>query len=162
MPEVVCPSCRRKIHPPEHLAGRRVICPRCEAVIVVPAELAKAIEEAATAETSPPVEDPPFPPSARLGILSLGLGLTSILIMCLPLLGYLSIGLSGIGLFLGLGGLYRSRTDSEPLPPQAVAGGVGIWGGFGTRARDYPLAGIVACFLALILTLLPSLLKMFA
>ncbi len=158
MPEVVCPSCRKKIHPPEHLAGRRVMCPRCESVLVVPAELAKAVEEAAKVEAPSPEEDLPFPPSARMGIISMVLGLTSILIMCLPLVGYLSVGLSSIGLLLGLGGLFRSRTDSEPLPPQAVAGGAGIMGGFGTRARDYPLAGVATCLLALILTLLPFIL----
>ncbi len=158
MPEVVCPSCRKKLHPPDHLAGRRVVCPRCEEVLTVPNELTKAIEEAATAEEPSPIEDPPFPPSARLGIFSMALGLTSILIMCLPLIGKLSIGLSGFGLLLGLGGLYRSRTDSEPLPPRAMAGGLGIWSGFGTRSRDYPLAGVAACLLALALTLLPTLL----
>jgi hypothetical protein len=160
MPEVTCPSCRKKIHPPERLAGRRVVCPRCEAVLVVPAELAKAVEEAAQTESSPPIEDHPFPPSARLGMLSIGLGLASILIMCLPLIGYLSYVMSSIGLLLGLGGLYRSRTDSEPLPPQAVGGGVGIWSGFGTHSRDYPLAGVAACLIALLLSMLPSLLRM--
>jgi hypothetical protein len=157
MPEVVCPSCRRKIHPPEHLAGRRVTCPRCEAVVVVPAELAQAVEEASAAEPSSPIEDPPFPPSARLGIIAMALGLGSVLIMCLPLIGYVSIGMSSIGLLLGLGGLFRARTNDEPLPPHAVAGGVGIWGGFGTRTRDYPLAGVATCLLALVLTLLPIL-----
>jgi hypothetical protein len=159
MPEVVCPSCRKKIHPPEHLAGRRVTCPRCEAVIVVPEELAQAIEEAAAVETPSPIEEPHFPPSARLGIIAMALGLGSVLIMCLPIIGYLSIGMSGIGLLLGLGGLFRARTDSEPLPPQVAAGGMGIWGSFGTRTRDYPLAGVAACLLALILALLPSLLS---
>jgi hypothetical protein len=158
MPEVVCPSCRKKLHPPDRFAGRRVVCPRCEEVLTVPNDLSTAIEEAANAEEPSPIEDPPFPPSARLGIYSMALGLTSILIMCLPLIGKLAIGMSGLGLLLGLGGLLRSRTDSEPLPPQAMAGGLGIWSGFGTRSRDYPLAGVVACLLALALTLLPSLL----
>jgi hypothetical protein len=159
MPDVVCPSCRKKIHPPERFAGRRVTCPRCESVIVVPAELAQAVEEAAAVETPSPIEELHFPPSARLGIIALALGLASVLIMCLPIIGYLSIGMSGIGLLLGIGGLFRARTDSEPLPPQVVTGGMGIWGGFGTRTRDYPLAGIAACLLALILTLLPTLLN---
>lgn len=158
MLEVVCPSCRKKIHPPERLVGRRVMCPRCESVLVVPGELANAVEEAAKIETASPEEFLPFPPSARLGIISLALGLTSILIMCLPLIGYLSVGLSSIGLLLGLGGLFRSRTDSDPLPPQAVAGGVGIWGGFGTRSRDYPLAGVLACLFVLLVMFLPTIL----
>lgn len=159
MPKINCPTCHKKIRPPDHLAGRRVVCPRCEAVLTVPENLAQAIEEAANVESTSPVEDPPFPPAARLGMISIGLGLCAILIICLPVIGYLSAGLSGIGLLLGLAGLYRSWTDSDPLPPQVAAGGVGIWSGFGTRTRDYPLAGIAACFLALALALVPTLVK---
>lgn len=158
MAEVTCPSCRKKIHPPDHLAGRRVMCPRCQAVLTVPEVLAEAIEEASREEEPAVVEEIPFPPSARLGIISMALGLTSILIMCLPLIQYLALGMSGFGLLLGLGGLYRSRSDSEPLPPQAIAGGLGIWSGFGTRSRDYPLAGVVACLLAIALIVVPPLL----
>ncbi len=161
MPRIVCPSCRKKLHPPENLAGRRVMCPRCDAVITVPTELVQVVEEAekkgtATGETASLAEDPPFPLAARLGITAMVLGTTSILIMCVPFVGYLSIGLSSIGLLLGLGGLYRARRESESLPP-AIAGGVGIWGGFGTRVRDYLLGGVVACLLALLLALLPIL-----
>lgn len=154
---MTCPSCHKKIRPPDHLAGRRVVCPRCEAVLTVPEELAQAIDEAANAEPDSPVEDPPFPPSARLGMISTGMGLASILIICLPILGYLSVGLSGFGLLLGLAALYRSWTDSEPLPPQAASGGLGLWSGFGTRSRDYALAGIAVCFFALALELGPKL-----
>ena len=70
---------------------------------------------------------------------------------------YVSISLSSVGLLLGLGGLFRASTESESLP-RSIASGVGLWGGFGTRVRDYPLAGMVACFVALFLTLLPTLL----
>ncbi|HTU89432.1 MAG TPA: hypothetical protein VMF69_04985 [Gemmataceae bacterium] len=156
MAKIACPSCHKKIRLPDHLAGRRIMCPRCEAVITVPTELVKAVEEAAAVETTSPVEEPPFPLPARLGIISLILGILSTFLVCAPILNYLSIGLSSVGLLLGLGGLYRSRTDSEPLPP-SVAGGVGIWNGFGTRVRDYPLAGVAACLLSLLLTLLPTL-----
>lgn len=159
MPEVICPSCRKKIHPPERLAGRRVSCPRCEAVLTVPEGLSEAIDEACREEEPSHVAEPPFPPSARLGIISMALGLTSILIICLPLIGRLSIGMSGLGLLLGLGGLVRSRSDSEPLPPRAVAGGQGIWSGFGTRSRDYSLAGVAACLLAIALVVVPDLLR---
>jgi hypothetical protein len=158
MLSVVCPSCRKKIHPPDHLAGRRVTCPRCEGVVEVPLELIQAVEEASTpAETSSSTEDAPFPPSARLGIIALALGLISILILCLPIIGYLSIGLSSIGLVTALAGLIRSRIDGSVTLPQTPAGGTGLVGGFGVRARDYPLAGVVACLLALILALLPTL-----
>jgi hypothetical protein len=158
MPRVVCPHCRKKLEPPDHLAGRRVLCPRCDTAIVVPTELVKVVEEAERRETPSPAEDPPFPLSARLGIIAMFLGTVSILILCIPIFGFLSIGLSGIGLLLALAGLFRTRTDSESLPP-AIAGGVGIWGGFGTRVRDYPLGGVAACLLALLLALLPTLIE---
>jgi|SRR5579875_46296 len=156
MPSFVCPSCRKKIHPPDHLAGRRVMCPRCDTPIVVPAELVKAVEEASAREPISSEEEVPFPLAARLGIIALVLGTISIAILCVPILGYVSIGLSSIGLLLGLGGLCVSWWSSAPLPP-AIAGGVGIWGGFGTRTRDYPVAGVLACLFALILALSPVL-----
>jgi hypothetical protein len=156
---ISCPSCRKRIHPPEHLAGRRVMCPRCETPIVVPTELVKVVEEAApAAKPSLSEEEPPFPKSARWGVISLVLGMTSIFLVCAPAISYLSIGLSSLGLLLGLGGLFRARTESEQLPP-SIAGGVGICAGFGTRVRDYPLAGVAACLLALLLTCLPMLLQ---
>jgi hypothetical protein len=133
------------------------MCPRCDTVIVVPNELVEVMEKAATQEeTTSPAEDLPFPLPARLGITAMVLGMVSVFILCLPFARFLSIGLSGIGVLLGLAGLYRARTDSEPLPP-TVAGGVGIWGGFGTRVRDYPLGGVAACLLSMILASLPFL-----
>jgi hypothetical protein len=158
MPRISCPSCRKKINPPDHLAGRRVTCPKCDAVIVVPTELMKVVEEAAPVEKPSPNEEPPFPKSARLGIVSLVMGMVSFLLLCAPAVTYFSIGLSSLGLLLGLGGLFRSRTDSEQLPP-SIAGGVGIYAGFGTRVSHYPLAGMAACLLALFLTCLPMLIQ---
>jgi hypothetical protein len=158
MPRIVCPSCHKKLNPPDHLAGRRLICPRCDAVIVVPTELVEVVERAqkAAGETVSPVEELPFPLAARLGITAMVLAMLSFFALCLPFTSYLSIGLSSLGVLLGLAGLYRARTDSEPLPP-AVAGSVGIWGGFGSRVYDYPLGGVAACLLALILALIPFL-----
>jgi hypothetical protein len=159
MPRIVCPSCRKKFHPPDHLAGRRVMCPRCDGVIVVPTDIVQAMEEAASVETPAASDkDVPFPLAARLGIISLVLGMISYVLICAPVASYLSIGLSSIGLLLGLAGLFRARTDSEPLPP-SIAGGVGLWGGFGTRVRHYPLAGIVACLVILFFSLLPTLIE---
>lgn len=158
MPQISCPSCRKKINPPDHLAGRRVMCPKCEAVIVVPEELVKVVEEAAPVEKPALSEEPPFPKSARMGIVSLVMAMVSIFLLCAPAVSYLSIGLSSLGLLLGLGGLFRARTESEQLPPE-IAGGVGICAGFGTRVSHYPLAGVGACLLALFLTCLPMLIQ---
>jgi hypothetical protein len=117
------------------------------------------MEAAAPVETSASSkEDTPFPLAARLGIFSLVLALISFFLLCVPLVSYLSIGLSSIGLLLGLGGLFRARTKSESFPP-SVANGVGLGDGFGTRVRDYPLAGMVACLVVLLLSLLPTLLQ---
>lgn len=158
MPRIACPSCHKKLQIPSHVAGRRIMCPRCDAVIKVPTELVQAVEEAASVEKSSPREDPPFPLAARLGIIALILAMISFLLLCMPSVSYVSIGLSSVGLLLGLAGLYRARTDSEQLPP-AVAGGVGISSGFGTRVGHYPWAGVAACLLSLLLTLLPMLIQ---
>lgn len=159
MPRIVCPSCRKKFHPSEHLAGRRAMCPGCDTVIVVPTELVQAVEEAAPVKPSTSSDkDMPFPLAARLGIISLVLGMVSIFLLCAPFVGYVSIGLSSVGLLLGLAGLFRARRESESLPP-SVAGGVGLWGGFGTRVRDYALGGLAVCFVALLLTLMPTLIQ---
>ena len=157
MPKIACLTCHKTIRIPEHLASHRFMCPHCHTAIVVPTQLVKAKNEAVAVTSTSSTQDRPFPLAARLGILSLVLGMISFFLLCAPVGSYLSISLSSIGLLLGLGGLFHARTESESLPP-SVASGVGLWGGFGTRVRDYPLAGIVACFVALLLSLLPTLL----
>ena len=157
MPKIACHSCHKKIRIPEHLGGHQFMCPHCETAIVIPTQLVKAMNEAVSVTSTSSTQDRPFPLAARLGILSLVLGMISFFLLCPPFGSYLSISLSSVGLLLGLGGLFLARTERESLPP-FVASGVGLWGGFGTRVRDYPLAGIVACFVALFLTLLPTLL----
>ena len=159
MPVVDCPHCRKKLHPPDRLAGRRVTCPRCEAVLMVPLLSDSAEELAMEAPTPPPPsgpEEPPLPAAARIGIIALMLGCVSVLILCLPYLNYASILLSGIGVFLSLWGLFRSHLEGDTMLSRSLTGGAGA-GGFGARARDYPLAGIVACLLALTLAVLPIL-----
>jgi hypothetical protein len=159
MPEVVCPSCRKKIHPPARLAGRRVTCPRCEAILTVPIVAADSDEDVPTAGASPPkIEEAPVPLSTRLGIGAMILGTSSVLVLCLPFIGgYASVGLSGVGLVLALCGLVQAGWhDTGGFGQPLAAGAVGVQGGFGARARDYPLAGIAVCALALILALLPS------
>ena len=160
MPELVCSHCRKKLRPPDHLAGKKVTCPRCEAVLMVPVSSDSSGEIEIPTDLPLPESvpsDPQFPSSARMGIVSLALGCVSVLIMCLPLIGYASIVLSGIGLPMGLWGLLRAHMDGNEMLSHSLPGGAGIVGSFGMHARDYPLAGSVACMLALALALLPIL-----
>ena len=158
MPVVVCPHCHKKLRPPDRLAGRRVTCPRCEAVLTVPLPS----DSSAEISTPPPApenlsEEPPLPTSARIGIVALGLGCVSVLILCLPIVGYASIVLSGVGVPVALWGLFRAQMEGDGMVCRSLGGGAGVAGNFGKRARDYPLAGMVVCLLALILALLPIL-----
>lgn len=152
-----CPSCHRQVKVPERLAGHRVTCPRCGEVLPVP--LPEPLPEAA----------PPSPPDAeetldalprygRVGVVSLGLGLLSVLIVCVPLVGYASLALSSLGLLLGLVALLdftRARFGGHGLRP---ATGGRLMCGYDTRALNYALAGTGASLVALVLTLLPLLL----
>jgi hypothetical protein len=83
------------------------------------------------------------------------LGLVAILILCVPLVGYASLGLSGIGLMLGIAGLFYARTESmrRMVSP---AGAQGLHPRAG-RELNYPLGGILVCLLAATLVLLPFL-----
>lgn len=161
MPEIVCTGCRHKIHPPDRLAGRKVTCPRCEAVLTVPLQ-ADSDEELPTSanvsvpETEP--EDPPLPAAARYGIIATVLGCVSVMILCLPFIGYASFVLSAIGLPLAIWGWFRAHVEGDTMITR-TPNGAGIIGSFGTRSSDYPLAGMVACLLALGLALLPILLR---
>jgi hypothetical protein len=158
MPTVVCPSCRKKLRVPDHLAGRKVTCPKCDGVIVVPVELPEPIADTPAPDPSF-LEEEPLPMSARLGLVAFSLGTGAILVLCLPVLGgYASIGMSGFGLLVGLRGLHRARSDGGgTLSHSLAAGGAGIWSGFGARAEHYPMAGLGVCLLALVLALLPKL-----
>jgi hypothetical protein len=95
--------------------------------------------------------------SIRLGISALALGLVSILILCVPILGYLSLGLSGIGLMLGVTGLYLARKDGVRRFASPAA--VQVAQPLGGRELNYQLGGILVCLLAATLVLLPILLR---
>jgi hypothetical protein len=89
-------------------------------------------------------------------VLSLFLGALSILVLCLPFIGYAALGLSSAGLLVGLWGLLRA-SSAEAGEGRALFGGAGGSRHFGQRQQDYPLAGIAACLLALVLALFPLL-----
>jgi len=161
---VKCPSCGRGLSIPDHLSGRPTVCPWCsDSVPVPPADLSP--EEEAVLGTAPapaPIPDLPgtdlrdLPKPSRLGALSAGLGLASVLILCLPFVGYAAIGLSGVGLVLGLYALALARRDGTPATPATAPGGA-AGHGLGARAVDWPLAGVAACLVGLGLALWPLL-----
>jgi hypothetical protein len=158
MPAVACPCCRKRLRVPDHLAGRKVTCPRCDEVIRVPVELPEPLAETpAPVPVSTAPEEEALPLSVRLGLVALMLGLGSILILCLPVLGgCVSISMSVLGMLVALYGLHQARADGSGMLSHAhPAGGAGIQGFF-TRTLHYPLAAVGVCFLALILSLLPK------
>ena len=143
MPTIACPCCGHKMRVPDHLAGRRVSCPRCREAVVAPA-------------TASPGAGP-LPLPARLGVAALALGLASVLVLCVPVVGYASVALSGAGVALGLAGLLAALAGGRGAPAGPPAGVAGWPRRFGARAWEIPLAGLAACLLALALALLPTL-----
>jgi hypothetical protein len=96
-------------------------------------------------------------PSARLGAVSLGLGLLAVLVLCVPFVGYASPALSGLGVLLGLGGLFNARRERAPSGGAPAPGGARA--ALGVHPANYPLAGVAACLAALGLYLLPFLFR---
>jgi hypothetical protein len=160
MPAVACPLCGRRVRVPRQLAGRQVVCPGCNEIIPGPAAQEA---EAAVPAADPAAEDganpstPRLPLAARLGIASLSLGVASVMVLCLPFIGYMALGLSSVGLMLGLAGLYRAAVTAHAGPPSHTTGARKASVPFGQGRWDYPLAGVGACLLALILVVWPFL-----
>ena len=165
MLRVSCPVCGRKLRVPDDLAGRRVSCPECEEPVRVPPGQGGP---EATPQPAPSADALPLP--ARLGMASLALGLLSVMVLCLPFVGVVAVGLSGLGVLLGLAGLFTSFRQGAVTPGLGLLvtslrqGGAALGlptGGapgvrrFGEGALDYPLAGVGACLLALALAVLP-------
>jgi hypothetical protein len=152
---VACPACRQKLRLPDGLAGSQMACPRCGAAILVPlsdrAPKESLARAAAACAHSPGdgvatgLEHAPL--GARLGVVALVLGLVAGAVLCVPVLGYASLVPSGLGLLLGLWGLFRPTGGSSA-------------GKSDGRARSYPLAGTLVCLLALLLALLPFLFRL--
>ncbi len=152
MAAVTCPSCRRKLRVPDHLAERLLVCPGCNEAVPVPNRKAEYLQ---LVDNAPPPQGPAPPTAgaellsfpARLGAVAMLLGVLSVLVLCLPYVGYAALGLSGVGLLLGLWGL-----------ASAYLGGASS-GGVRQPEKSYPLGGVAACLLALALALLPFLLS---
>jgi len=120
-------------------------------------ELPASAAASAPGAASPAPDEAEWPWHSRFGLTAAILGLTSVLVLCLPLVGYSAIVLSSVGLLVGLYGLFGALRRGAPLPRLPLAGGAGVAHGFGARAIDFPLAGIGVCAAALTLALLPFL-----
>jgi hypothetical protein len=159
MPAVICPSCHRPLPAPNTEAGCYVVCPKCAEAVLVAAKPEKDAEAALAAgppEPLPEPEAPPLPRPARFGVAAVALGLLAVMLLCVPVLGYYAaVSLSGAGLLVGLWGLGASLAPGGAARGGSGAGGAAPVAGFLKPARDFPLAGIAACLLALVLALLP-------
>ena len=158
-------SCGQRLRVPDDRAGRRVRCPWCEQPLQVPTEAVPGDDEELGAGPPgaggevPAPEEEPWPWHARLGAVAAGLGLLSVLGLCLPVVGlYGAVALSGTGLVAGLYALLGALRGGPGQPRRPLAGGTGVARGFGARAVDLPLTGVGVCAAALALALLPLLL----
>jgi hypothetical protein len=90
----------------------------------------------------------------RFGVVALGLGLLSIAVLILPVVGYISFALSGLGLLIGLCGLfYALRQKVGGKSPTGASAAAAIGG----RGLAFALTGTLLCLAALLLALLPFL-----
>jgi hypothetical protein len=152
MATVTCPSCRRQLRVPDQLAERLLICPGCNEAVPAPnpeAEYLQLVKHASPpqgpARSTAGEELLSFP--ERLGAVAMLLGVLSVLVLCLPYVGYAALGLSAVGLLVGLWGLASAYLSGAHF------------GGIRQPEKSYPLGGVAACLLALALALFPFLLS---
>jgi hypothetical protein len=151
-----CPACRHRLRVPERLAGRRVTCPRCDAPVGVPKPLDTPTESKTKPAESPLATEPDgaLPRSAHLGTLSLVLGLSSVLVLCIPYVGYAALVLSGTGLLLGFAGVFDGMLYTSGRRGSGAVVRAASWR---TPALGWPLAGVGTCLFVLFLALWPLL-----
>jgi hypothetical protein len=151
MPFIICPSCEHRVPVAENAANKRVMCSKCGEILLVPRsafdhEDSHDAADDLAGEASPPMWRKvlrgmfeSLADSKNLGLVVLGMGLLSFLLLCIPTAGFhLGLFLSGLGLLLGVGGTMRCVLGKR-------------------RGVGYLLGGCGACFLALLLILLPRL-----
>jgi hypothetical protein len=152
---IVCPSCQDPVPVAENAAKKRVMCLRCGEIIPVPAPTDDDLEsptpgpdigDSLTQDVGPltwrdqlgQVFEALAEPR-HLGLVVLGMGLLSFLLLCIPTVGfYTGVFLSCLGLFIGVSGTIVCLLQHG-------------------RGVTYLLGGSGTCLLALVLVLLPRL-----
>ena len=126
-----CPSCGAPLQVKEEAAGRQAKCPRCGHVFQVPPAFTLIPVPVAGAA---PAQNQGSKATSGFGIAGLVLGLLACPTAWIPLVGFLTIPISVLGL---------------------VFGGVGIFvSAMGKRTRlEMPIAAVVVSFVALVLAL---------
>jgi hypothetical protein len=158
MAVAICPFCDKKIHVAEDFADSRMTCPRCGDSVRIPWVDETAGNAASGGSVGIEAADH-LPLSARYGVAALALGLTSVIIMCVPVVGYGSLGLSGIGILLSLWGLIRSLREGNRWFGLPRNRGVEMPDLLGGCVLSFPLAGTLLCSLTLTLALLPFMIR---
>jgi hypothetical protein len=132
------------------------MCPRCDRPVRVPLHFDPEDESALGAVDFVEEEPLPLPRSTHFGVASLALAAVSVIVLCIPVIGYYgSLALSGLGLLVGLIGLVTYKApDEDPRDrrrsrPHQELLGVDLY------ARGFPWLGILACLVGIALTVLP-------
>jgi hypothetical protein len=140
----------------ERHAGRRVMCPRCDRPVRVPLHSQPEDEAALGGVVENVEEEPlPLPRSTHLGLAALTLATVSVLILCIPVVGYLSFILNGLGLLLGLIGLVTYNAPDNDPRDRGRSRQSRTFLGLDLYARGFPWVGILACLLAIGLAVIP-------
>ena len=154
--QITCPNCARPLNVPEEVIDRKVRCPNCKTTFVAVGE-AEERPVLAPIRTPKPVldsfsdredEERPRRGSRRrsetamadpkgvsvLGIISLVLGVVGGMLSLIPCLNFVGLPFVGIGLLLGIIGIFVSNSGKKS--------GVGL-----------PIAGTVVSLLGLLISL---------
>jgi hypothetical protein len=147
MHAAVCPACQRRVKLPENTTGRTVntMCPKCGELLPVPPGDSHHHEEEVAAHITGGTSTATLTAqelrkefaeatasSKSLGLLVLGLGLVALMTLpigCISFMDYLGLAVGGVGLVLGIYGLFRGMIHRE-------------------RDTLYVLAGVAVCVLS--------------
>jgi hypothetical protein len=147
----------------EKHAGRRIMCPRCSRPVRVPLHFRGDEDDELLGAPEQVEEEPiPLPHSTHFGIAALTLATVSVLVLCIPVVGYLSIALSALGLLLGLIGLVTYSPPERDPPGRGRSRPQRDFLGIDLYARGFPWLGIVASLLAIGLAVAPFILEWYS